>query len=359
MNNKILFIALQYAHDNYLSNHKSELSKHANVESLTVDDKSKFISKIYRRRGFLSMPFELLYFFSYLIKEKPTHVLTVGPKLGLLLSLVCFFFPKIRHGHWFTGQVWGATKKYKRSVAYWCDVIITNLSNDIFSDGLSQREFLKDKIKIKKEIYTPKYGSVNGISDKFFSNDDTQLSASSDTLNVCYIGRKAKGKGLERIPSIARALEQRGIDVRFILAGPKDISFPDYEDWKEKNCSGIKSIQFIDDFVNPAEIFRQSQVLILPSDREGFGSVVIEAQACGLIVLCSDIYGLRDAFVDGVTGFSCQNNDITSYVDSIIKLTNYEVLNDMRFNALSFSLNFKSDNFKKDLFFCYKEAGYI
>ncbi|MCD6027625.1 MAG: hypothetical protein K0R08_2144, partial [Solimicrobium sp.] len=45
-----------------------------------------------------------------------------------------------------------------------------------------------------------------------------------------------------------------------------------------------------------------SDIFCLPSYREGFGSVIIEAAAAGLPAVASDIYGLRDAVVHGETG---------------------------------------------------------
>lgn len=359
MRNKILFIALSYGHDNYLSNHKLELSKYTEVISFSVDDKNRFISKVYKRRGFLTIPIEFLYFIYLLIKEKPSNVVTVGPKLGLLLSLTCTLFPKIKHGHWFTGQVWGASKSYRKSLAYWCDVVIINLSDNLFSDGLAQRSFLKEKINILKPIHVPRYGSVNGVSDKFFLKSSRSSALPSRPLRICFIGRKALGKGLERIPIIAKELSDLGISAEFVLAGPVDITFPNYESWKSTHCNLISSIKFIDDFVDPVEVFKDSHALILPSDREGFGSVVIEAQASGLVVLCSDIYGLKDSFIDGKTGFSCKNNDLNTYVEAIVKLSEPEVINMMSLSALSFANNFKSDKFRKELYNCYKNAGYI
>ncbi len=43
-------------------------------------------------------------------------------------------------------------------------------------------------------------------------------------------------------------------------------------------------------------------MLCLPSYREGFGSVVIEAAAAGLPAVASRIYGITDAVVEGKTG---------------------------------------------------------
>ena len=43
-----------------------------------------------------------------------------------------------------------------------------------------------------------------------------------------------------------------------------------------------------------AAVYRQSAVLLLPSEREGFGLPVLEALACGTPVIASDIEALRE-----------------------------------------------------------------
>ena len=43
--------------------------------------------------------------------------------------------------------------------------------------------------------------------------------------------------------------------------------------------------------------------MCVPSHREGFGTVVIEAAACGVPTLGSNIFGLKDAIIEHKTGF--------------------------------------------------------
>ena len=42
---------------------------------------------------------------------------------------------------------------------------------------------------------------------------------------------------------------------------------------------------------------------------EGFGIVYLEASACGLPILATDMGGVRDAVVDGITGIVLSEND--------------------------------------------------
>lgn len=50
-------------------------------------------------------------------------------------------------------------------------------------------------------------------------------------------------------------------------------------------------------------LLQECDVLILPSAQDGFGSVVLEAMACGLPVIISDRVGSRDAVREGENGF--------------------------------------------------------
>jgi glycosyltransferase involved in cell wall biosynthesis len=52
-----------------------------------------------------------------------------------------------------------------------------------------------------------------------------------------------------------------------------------------------------------------SDILALPSHREGFGSVIIEAAAAGLPAVASRIYGITDAVVENETGLLHEPGD--------------------------------------------------
>ncbi|MEK5256441.1 glycosyltransferase family 4 protein [Paenibacillus sp. FSL F4-0125] len=70
-----------------------------------------------------------------------------------------------------------------------------------------------------------------------------------------------------------------------------------------------------------AEICKASDIFVFPSHREGLGLAALEAMATGLPLVTSNVHGIVDYSVDGITGFSCSPNDIERYVEKIEKLS--------------------------------------
>jgi len=69
-------------------------------------------------------------------------------------------------------------------------------------------------------------------------------------------------------------------------------------------------------------IYNASDIFIMPNitvrgDVEGFGIVALEAGSCGLPVVASDIQGLRDAVIDGKTGYLVEEGDVEGFVGKI------------------------------------------
>ena len=71
-----------------------------------------------------------------------------------------------------------------------------------------------------------------------------------------------------------------------------------------------------------------ADLLVLPSYREGFGSVVIEAAASGVPAVASRIYGLSDAVVDGETGLLHPPRDVDALYAALQRLYDDPALRD-------------------------------
>jgi phosphatidylinositol alpha-1,6-mannosyltransferase len=69
-------------------------------------------------------------------------------------------------------------------------------------------------------------------------------------------------------------------------------------------------------------IYNASDVFIMPNisisdDVEGFGIVAIEAGSCGLPVIASNIQGIKDAVIEGKTGYLVEEGDIEGFLVKI------------------------------------------
>lgn len=347
---RILIISLSNNIQPYFSNH-IKLFSEKNKLIIMSPDKQKFISKLFSRRSFLTLPLELISFYIYILITRPRYIITAGPKIGLLTSICCFFtFGMSSHLHWFTGQVWANKKNYRLSFGYISDKIISVLSKYLLCDGESQKEFLLSKLNIKKEIYVPENGSINGISKRFFL---PKIKDIDETITCCYVGRLTEEKGLNVFLEVAKQCSKLDLKCNFIVAGPLDEYFDEFIKWKGDFLS-LSNTQLKVEYVDPIEIFSLSDILLFPSKREGFGSVVIEAQASGLVVLASDIYGLKNSFIDGITGYRCHN--VNEYVDYLrLFLNNKEKLKSMKKNATEFSANFRDNIYINSLKNVYSE----
>jgi glycosyltransferase involved in cell wall biosynthesis len=70
----------------------------------------------------------------------------------------------------------------------------------------------------------------------------------------------------------------------------------------------------------PERYMAAVDIFCLPSHREGFGQVIIEAGACGVPTIASHIYGITDAVEDGKTGVLFPPGNSTLLTQYILKL---------------------------------------
>src|SRR5207245_10911347 len=79
----------------------------------------------------------------------------------------------------------------------------------------------------------------------------------------------------------------------------------------------VVELPFLDRSVLAA-VYRRAALLLLPSEREGFGLPVIEAMACGTPVVASDLPVLRET--GGHVATYCPVGDVRAWSASVIKM---------------------------------------
>ena len=93
------------------------------------------------------------------------------------------------------------------------------------------------------------------------------------------------------------------------------------------------------------ELLAVADIFVLPSQNESFGLAALEAMACEVPVVSTNIGGLPEVNIDGKTGFLCEVGDVQAMADSVLKiLENPETHQKFRCAAFEHAKTFDIEN---------------
>lgn len=133
-------------------------------------------------------------------------------------------------------------------------------------------------------------------------------------INLLFVGRISKDKNLDFLLDVYRELLKERNDINLILAGDGP-----YLDALKKKSRGLERVYFLGRIPRKelSYIYSASELFVFPSVTDTFGMVVMEAQACELPAIVSDIGGPKEIVIDGKTGLVAKNNDLLDWTEKI------------------------------------------
>jgi len=140
-------------------------------------------------------------------------------------------------------------------------------------------------------------------------------------FRVLLAARLLWDKGLGEFVSAARLLKAKGHNIDFLLAGDPDPGNPaavpesDVRAWVDEGV--LQWLGHVDDMPG---LFRSVDAVVLPSYREGLPKGLIEAGACGLPLVTTDVPGCREVVTDGVDGLLVPARDANALAAAIGRL---------------------------------------
>jgi glycosyltransferase involved in cell wall biosynthesis len=249
---------------------------------------------------------------------------SVNPKAGMLTMIAGAIARVPVRMHTFTGQVWATKQGAARTVLKSADRFIASAATTVLADSPSQRDFLvSEGVVTSQGIRVLGAGSISGVDLGRFRPDLAARRALRSEYGIpeqatvfLFIGRLNHDKGvldLSRAFSMHASRHEASV---LLVVGP------DEEEMRPKMQAATEAgrVVFVAYTPNPERFMAAADVLCLPSYREGFGTVIIEAAAVGLPAIASRIYGLTDAVVDRVTGMlhaPRAPNEIASAMDAL------------------------------------------
>lgn len=219
-------------------------------------------------------------------------------------------------------EVWNELPFFKRKVLKNADMILS-VSNFTKAKLLSQH-------KIKQNKVTIFYNAIDPFFDKPLSFTKSEVLKSrynikSDDFVLFTLTRLSsieKYKGYDLVINALPGLKKSIPNIKYILAGKADeIESNHIKSLAEElNLNGtltlagyIKDEELIDHYLT-------SDIFIMPSQKEGFGIVFIEALACGLPVIAGNKDGSVDALQNGKLGTLINPESISEISGSVMKL---------------------------------------
>lgn len=143
---------------------------------------------------------------------------------------------------------------------------------------------------------------------------------------VLHVGRLKRYKSVDHLLRAARLLLDRGLEFQTVIVGDGD-DRPRLEALAQKIGLGGRVI--FTGFVSEEEKigwYRRAALLVENSAKEGWGLIVIEANACGLPTVVARSPGLIDSSRDGVNGFMYDYGDVAGMAERIERLLRDEAL---------------------------------
>lgn len=253
---------------------------------------------------------------------RPHGVITMTPKAGLAGLIAARITGVPLRLHLLTGQVWATRSGPARWSFKALDRAIMTLATDLIADSASQVRFLEREGLVRPgAVKVIGAGSVAGVDLARFRADPARRRSVRQRFGLTeeapcflFLGRIVREKG---IPELLQAFE----DVRRERPGAALMLVGPDEDGLLAPMTNRPGVIAPGPTLAPEEFIDAADVLVLPSHREGFGTVVIEAAAMGVPAIGTRIYGLTDAIIDGQTGLLVPPRDPAALTDAMVRLT--------------------------------------
>ena len=161
---------------------------------------------------------------------------------------------------------------------------------------------------------------------------------------VIFLGRLKKTKQPDHAIKAFKLVAEKISDAKLLIVGDGPLKSKLHRLVKRLKLEGRVTIYGRVDEERKIELLREAQALIFPAVREGWGLVVLEANACGTPAVGYDVPGLRDSIRHGETGILVPPGDVKALTEALTHLLTDDGLREkLSKNALEWSRQFSWD----------------
>ena len=229
------------------------------------------------------------------------------PKAGLLGNLAAWGARVPHRVYTLRGLKLETARGLKRRALLWAERLAARCAHVVLCNSESLRAAAADlRIAPETKLHMLGDGSSNGVDTERFAPGQSSIRSHvgilDEDLVLGFAGRMTRDKG---VPELLMAFDEILLQVpqcRLLLVGwfdaAEDALDARWRQWIEAHPRIVHTGLVVD----VAPYYRAMDVLVLPTHREGFPNVVLEASASGIPVITTESTGARDAVLAEVTG---------------------------------------------------------
>lgn len=242
------------------------------------------------------------------IKKLKPDVINVGtPKIALLGLMAAYYLGIKKRIYTCRGLRFETETGLKRKILLMMELLTVKLATKVIYVSPSlMKAAVDNKVAVKEKSVLIGKGSSNGVNVDAFNKDKIDLIKRTQLINnfklnncivIGFVGRVSLHKGAYELVEAFEEIYLKNKNVRLILMG--HIKCESAFEEKFKSHPGIIHIPFQDDVPLYMSLF---DIFVLPSWREGFPNVPIQAASMGIPVVVSDSTGCVDSVSDNFNG---------------------------------------------------------
>lgn len=242
-----------------------------------------------------------------LLRFRPDVVEFGTPKAGLLGSIAALVCRVPRRIYLIRGLRLETTRGLKRLLLTTTERIAAAACHAVLCNSPSIRTQVEHlRLAQRSKLYLLGSGSSCGVDTVRFKPGPTSvrvvLGIPAEALVIGFVGRLTRDKGIPELVEAFRAFLTQQPGARLLLVGWYDDSDDALSKGVREQINRHPAIVQTGYVVEPAPYYRAMDILVLPTLREGFPNVVLEAAASGVPVITTSATGAQDSVVPDETG---------------------------------------------------------
>ena len=256
---------------------------------------------------------------------RPDIVEFSTPKAGLLGTLAAWLRGVPRRVYMLRGLKLETTSGLKRRILLAAERLAARCAHAVLCNSESLRaECLALRVAPRSKLHLLGEGSSNGVDiDRFspgLSPIREQLGIPQNVPVIGFSGRLTRDKGL---PELCKAFDRMLCaepSIRLLLVGWFDVAEDALDPGFRTRILSHPNIYCTGFVPDTAPYYRAMDLFVLPTWREGFPNVVLEAAATGLPVVTTESTGARDSVLPEITGLLIPPGYPDAICEAVMKL---------------------------------------